>query len=262
MGAGTNIVPFNLSFSNDNIVAGFPITVPTTAKNNFLGISGAATILPQLTWATPASGTLTPPTNTSVNTAYTITPYDAAAKRTATLRWTASGTTKVFLPNGHSLAYNVAGATISTATVDQTSQEYLQYTIVLPAVSENTTATATITGSGEVTASVGTYSNPANFAATGSSPVSITNSNGATIPIQVSSNAVGNWILFNGSPATIVVDPDGIDFLGSNYPFTIGVADNTTGAQRTATVTIEKYGNARVTGSAVNTQTITITQNA
>ena len=260
MGAGTNIVPFNLSFSNGNVVAGFPITVPTTATNNSLGISGTAAILPQLIWATPGSGTLTPPANTTVNTAYTITPYDAAARRTATLRWTASGTTKVFLPNGYSLAYSVPGTTISAATVDSTSQEYLEYTIVLPAVSENTTATATITGSGEVTASVGTYSNPANFAATGSSPVSITNSNGATIPIQISANQT--WVLLNGSPGTKDVDPDGIDYAGPNYPFTIGVADNTTSSQRTATVTISKFGNARVTGSAVADQTITITQNA
>ena len=260
MGGGTNLVPFNLSFSGGNVVAGFPITVPTAATNNSLGISGSATVLPQLTWATPASGTLTTPTNTSVNTAYTISPYDVVSRRTATLRWTASGTTKVFLPNGHGLTYNVPGATVSSANIDSTSQEYLQYSIVLPAVTENTTATAAITGSGEVTASVGTYSNPANFAATGSTPVSITNSNGATIPIQIS--CPDNWVLFNGSPASIVVDPDNINFSGSNYPFTIGVADNTTSSQRTATVTISKFGNARVTGSAVANQTITITQNA
>ena len=260
MGGSTNLVPFNLSFSNGNVVAGFPITVPATATNNSLGISGAATVLPQLTWATPASGALTTPANTAVNTAYSISPYDAAARRTATLRWTASGTTKVFLPNGYTLAYDTPGASISSAILDNTSQEYLEYSVVLPAVSENTTATATITGSGEVTASVGTYSNPANFAATGSSPVSITNSNGATIPIQISANQT--WVLLNGSPGTKVVDPDGVNFAGSNYPFTIGVADNTTSSQRTATITISKFGNARVTGSAVADQTITITQNA
>ena len=263
MGAGTNIVPFNLSFSSGNVVAGFPITVAATATNNSLGISGSATILPQLTWATPASGALTTPTNTSVNTAYTISPYDAASRRTATLRWTVSGTTKVFLPNGHGLTYDVAGATVGAAGIDGASQEYLQYNIVLPAISENTTATAIITGSGEVTASVGTYSNPANFAATGSTPVSITNSNGATIPIQVSAvNAADTWILFNGTPGTKIVDPDGINLAGSNYPFTIGVADNTTGAQRSGQVRIQKYGNNRVTGSAVADQLITITQNA
>jgi len=263
MGGSTNIVPFNLSFNNGNIVANFPITVPTTATNNSLGISGSATILPQLTWATPASGVLTTPVNTAVNTAYTISPYSEVSLRTATIRWTVSDTTKVMLPDAYSITYDTAGNTIGNVIIDNTSQEYIERTIVLPAISENTTATATITGSGEVTASVGTYSNPANFAATGSTPVSITNSNGATVPIQVSAvNATDTWILFNGSPGTKVVDPDGIDFVGSNYPFTIGVADNTTGVQRSGQVRIQKHGNSRVTGSAVADQTITITQNA
>ena len=260
MGGSTNIVPFNQLFINNNPVLNLPVTVPATATNNSIGISGSATVLPQLTWATPASGTLTVPAGTSVNTAYNISPYDNISKRTAKLRWTATGTTKVLLPSSHGLTYNVAGASIGASVVDITSQEYVEKTIILPAVFENTTATATITGSGEVTASVGTYSNPANFAATGSSPVSITNSNGATIPIEVSCNA--NWVLLNGSTPDIVVDPDGINFLGSNYPFTIGVTDNTTGSQRTAQVTVRKYNNNRVTGSAVADQTINITQNA
>ena len=258
MGAGTNLVPFNLSFSNGNVIAGFPITVPTTATNNSLGISGAATILPQLTWATPASGTLTTPTNTTVNSAYTISPYDAVAKRTAALRWTASGTTKVFLPNGHGLTYNVPGAAIGAGGVDGASQEYLQYNVVLPAVSENTTATATITGSGEVTASVGTYVSSISFNASGNSNTSITNSNGATIPIAVS--ATQTWVLMNGSAGTKIVDPDGITLAGSNYPFTINVEDNTTGSSRQAEVRINSYGNSRVTGSAVAQQVITINQ--
>ena len=260
MGASTNLVPFNLSFNNQNVVAGFPITVPATATNNSLGISGAATILPQLTWATPASGALTTPLNTAVNTAYAISPYDAATRRTATLRWTASGTTKVFLPNGHGLTYNVPGAAIGAPGIDGASQEYLQYNIVLPAVSENTTATAAITGSGEVTASVGTYVSSISFNASGNSNTSITNANGATIPIQISANQT--WVLINGSAGTKIVDPDGIDLAGSNYPFTINVEDNTTNSSRTATITIQKYGNARVTGSDVANKTITINQSA
>ena len=258
MGGSTNLVPFNLSFSNSNIITGFPITVPAAATNNSLGISGSATILPQLTWATPASGALTTPVNTSVNTAYTISPYDAVAKRTAALRWTASGTTKVFLPNGHGLTYNVPGVAVGTGGIDGASQEYLQYNIVLPAVSENTTATATITGSGEVTASVGTYVSSISFNASGNSNTSITNSNGATIPIAVS--ATQSWVLMNGSAGTKIVDPDGINFAGSNYPFTINVENNTTGSSRTAEVRINSYGNSRVTGSAVAQQVITINQ--
>jgi hypothetical protein len=260
-GGSTNIVPFNLSFSNGNMVAGFPITVPASATNNSLGISGNAVVLPQLTWATPASGVLTTPAGTSVNVVYTISPYDAVARRTATIRWTASGTDKVFLPDGYSITYDVVGNTIGNAVLDSTSQEYLERTIILPAITENTTASATITGSGEVTASVGTYTSSITFSASGNTNTSIDNTtNGATIPIQISANQ--SWVLLNGSPGTKVVDPDGIDFVGSNYPFTINVDDNTTGAQRTATITIAKYNNARVTGTAVANQTISITQNA
>jgi hypothetical protein len=260
MGGSTNIVPFNLSFNNGNIVAGFPITVPTTATNNSLGISGSATILPQLTWATPASGVLTTPVNTAVNTAYTISPYSEVSLRTATIRWTVSDTTKVMLPDAYSITYDTVGNTVGNVIIDNTSQEYIERTIVLPAIFENTTANATITGSGEVTASVGTYASSISFTASGNSDTSITNSNGATVPIRISSN--DSWVLLNGSAGTKVVDPDGIDFVGSNYPFTINVEDNTTGSSRTSTITISVYNNSRVTGTAVADQTISITQSA
>jgi len=262
MGGATNIVPFTLAYSGENIIIGTPLVVPSTATSNSLGVGGFASVLPELTWATPASGALTVPVGTSINTAYKISPYAAVAKRSATLRWTATGTTKVFLPDGHSLAYDTAGASIGSPVVDSTSQEYLEYTVVLPAIIANTTATPTITGSGEVTASIGTWSNPATFAATGSAPVSITNSNGATIPIRISAANNENWVLLNGSAGPKIVDPDGINFVNSNYPLTIGVADNTTNAQRSTQITIAPYNNNRVTGSAVNAQTITITQNA
>ena len=260
MGGSTNIVPFNLSFNNGNIVAGFPITVPTSTTNNSLGISGSATILPQLTWATPASGVLTTPVNTAVNTAYTISPYSEVSLRTATIRWTVSDTTKVMLPDAYSITYDTVGNTVGNVIIDSTSQEYIERTIVLPAIFENTTATATITGSGEVTASVGTYVSSISFSASGNSDTSITNSNGATVPIRISSP--DSWVLLNGSAGTKVVDPDGIDFVGSNYPFTINVEDNTTGSSRTATITISVYNNSRVTGTAVADQTISITQSA
>ncbi len=262
MGGSTNLVPFNLTFSSGNVVAGFPLTVPTSATSNSIGISGAATILPTLTWLAPTDGVLTLPSGSSVGNAYSISPYSAASLRTATVRWTVGATTQVFLPGSRTITYSLPGYTLGTAILDNVSQQYIDQTIVLPAIYENTIATATIGGTGEVTASVGTYSNPANFAATGSTPVSITSSNGATIPIQIS--CPDNWVLFNGSPASIVVDPDGIDFAGhGNYPFTIGVADNTTGSQRTATVTISKLStDTRTTGSAVANKTITITQNA
>lgn len=260
MGNGTNLVFFNLSFNSNNVVATFPVTVPTAAINNSLGISGSATELPELTWATPASGTLTLPPNTAVNTAYSISPYANVSLRTAPIRWTVSGSTKVMLPDAYNITYDVVGTTIGAAGIDASSQQYIQRNIILPAIYEDTTATSTITGSGEVTASVGTYVSSIAFNASGNSDTSITNSNGATIPIRVSSP--DSWVLLNGSAGTKIVDPDGINFSGSNYPFTINVEDNTTGSSRTATITIAVYNNSRVTGTAVADKTISITQSA
>lgn len=164
------------------------------------------------------------------------------------------------MPNSHSLTYDVPGYSISSTTLDGTSQEYLENVIVLPPQTSDITATATITGSGEVTASVGTYVSSIAFSASGNTNTSITNSNGATVPIQITADEP--WVLLNGTPGTKVVDPDGINFLGSNYPFTINVDDNGTGSSRTAQIEIEKFGNARVTGSATANQTISITQSA
>ena len=260
MGNGTNVTDFALGYNNGDVLATFPLLVPTTATNNSLGVSGAATALPLITWATPASGVLTTPAGTSAGNAYSNSPYSANTTRTATLRWTASGTDKVLLPSSHSLTYDVPGYSISTTTVDNVSQEYLEKVIVIPPSASDLTATSTITGSGEVTASVGTYVGSISFTASGNTDTTITNSNGATVPIQISADQP--WVLLNSTPGTKVVDPDGIDFLGSNYPFTINVDDNGTGSSRTATVTIAVYGNSRVTGTAIANQTISITQSA
>ena len=260
MGNGTNVTDFALGYNNGDVLATFPLLVPTTATNNSLGVSGAATALPLITWATPTSGVLTTPAGTSAGNAYSNSPYSANTTRTATLRWTASGTDKVLLPSSYSLAYDVPGYSISGTTVDNVSQEYLEKVIVIPPSASNLTATSTITGSGEVTASVGTYVGSISFTASGNTDTTITNSNGATVPIQISADQP--WVLLNSTPGTKVVDPDGIDFLGSNYPFTINVDDNGTGSSRTATVTIAVYGNSRVTGTAIANQTISITQSA
>lgn len=260
MGNGTNVTDFILGYNNGDVLATFPLLVPTVATNNSLGISGAATTLPLITWATPASGVLTTPAGTSAGNAYSNSPYSANTTRTATLRWTASGTDKVLLPSSYSLTYDVPGYSISTTTIDNVSQEYLEKVIIIPPTASDLTATSTITGSGEVTASVGTYVSSISFVASGNTDTTITNSNGATVPIQISADQP--WVLLNSTPGTKVVDPDGIDFLGSNYPFTINVDDNGTGSSRTATVTIAVYGNSRVTGTAVANQTISITQSA
>ena len=216
--------------------------------------------------------TLTTPTNTSAGNAYTISPYVDSSQRTALIKITVSGTTKVMLPSSFTISYNVENTTINEITgfTAAYTQDYYQAQIILPKIYENTTATATITGGGEVTAAMGTIVSSHTFSASGNSNLVIGDvaSEKANIVVKVTPNQ--NWIYLATattqgtainptSSASLLVDPDDINIYGGNYPFTINVADNTTGSSRTGTVVVEKY-NTRVTG--VSSHTINITQSA
>ena len=250
-----------------------PVTLPTSPITENMTFSGSATALYNLTWATPSTGTLTPPAGTAAaGSPYTISPYADSFFRTATFRVPVTGTTKVMLPSSYAVTYNVEDTTITETSAFLTTytQEYYEAQIVLPKIYENTTATATITGAGEVTAAMGTIASSHTFSASGNSNLVIGDvaSEKANIAIKATPNQP--WVYLASattqgtaitptSSAVIIVDPDDINIHGGNYPFTINVAANTTGSSRTATVVVEKY-NTRVTG--VSSHTINITQNA
>lgn len=177
------------------------------------------------------------------------------------------------LPSSYAVTYNVEDTTITETSAFSTTytQEYYEAQIVLPKIYENTTATATITGSGEVTAAMGTLPSTHTFNNTATNAnlvIGDVASEKANIAIKATPNQP--WVYLSSattqgtaitptSSAVVIVDPDDINIHGGNYPFTINVAANTTGSSRTATVIIEKY-NTRVTG--VSSHTINITQNA
>ena len=273
-GMGGNIITTPLAYTRqtNQITYNVPITLPSNPTNENMTFSGSATPLYTLTWASPSSGTLTTPTGTSVGNAYTISPYVASSQRAATLRINVTGTTKVMLPSSYAITYNVVDTAISEITTFATSytQDYYEAQIVLPKIYENTTATATITGSGEVTAAMGSIASSHTFSASGNSNLVIGDvaSEKANIVIQATPNQ--DWIYLAAATAqgvavnptasqAVIIDPDNINIYGGNYPFTINVADNTTGSSRTGTVVIQK-SNTRVTG--VSNHTINITQNA
>ena len=117
---------------------------------------------------------------------------------------------------------------------------------------------------------MGTIASSHTFSASGNSNLVIGDvaSEKANIAIKATPNQ--NWIYLAAATTqgtainptasnVVIIDPDDINIYGGNYPFTINVADNTTGSSRTGTVLIEKY-NTRVTG--VSSHTINITQNA
>ena len=273
-GMGGNIITTPLAYTRqtNQITYNVPITLPSNPTNENMTFSGSATPLYTLTWASPSSGTLTTPTGTSVGNAYTISPYVASSQRTATLRINVTGTTKVMLPTSYAVTYNVVDTAITETITFATSytQDYYEAQIVLPKIYENTTATATITGSGEVTAAMGSIASSHTFSASGNSNLVIGDvaSEKANIVVQATPNQ--DWIYLAAATAqgvainptasqAVIIDPDNINIYGGNYPFTINVADNTTGSSRTGTVVIQK-SNTRVTG--VSNHTINITQNA
>ena len=273
-GMGGNIITTPLPYTRqtNQITYNVPVTMPSAATNENMTFSGSGTTLYTLTWAAPSVGTLTVPSGNSVGNAYTISPYVSENQRTATLRKDVTGTTKVMLPSSYAIAYNTEDTAITEITTFTSAytQDYYQASIILPKIYENTTATATITGSGEVTAAMGTITATHTFAATGNSNLVIGDvaSEKANIAIRVEPNK--DWIYLAAattqgtavnptSSGVLLVDPDDITIYGGNYPFTINVADNTTNSSRTGTVTILKQ-NSRVTG--VSSHTINITQNA
>ena len=274
-GMGGNIITTPLTYTRqtNQITYNVPVTMPSNPTNENMTFSGSATQLYTLTWASPSTGALTLPTGVSVGTAYNISPYVAESQRTAILRINVSGTTKVMLPSSYAITYNVADSTITeiTSFTAAYTQEYYQAQIVLPKIYENTTATATITGSGEVTAAMGSVTSSHTFNNTATNPnlvIGDVASEKANIAIKATPNQ--SWIYLAAattqgtavnptSSGVVLIDPDNIDIYGGNYPFTINVAANTTGSSRSGTVVIEKY-NTRVTG--VSSHTINITQSA
>ncbi len=274
-GMGGNIITTSLPYTRqtNQVTYNVPITMPSSITNENMTFSGSATTLYTLNWATPSTGVLTTPSGTSVGNAYTISPYVADSQRTATIKMNVTGTTKVMLPSSFAVSYNVENTAVTEITSFTTAytQDYYQAQIILPKIYENTTATATITGSGEVTAVMGTIagSHTFNNTATNANLV-IGDVAGEKANIAIKATPNQNWIYLAAAttqgtaitPTTsgvVIIDPDDVNIYGGNYPFTINVAANTTGSSRTGTVVIEKY-NTRVTG--VSSHTINITQSA
>jgi hypothetical protein len=108
----------------------------------------------------------------------------------------------------------------------------------------DTTATATITGAGEVTATLGAV--PATQALNAGGTV-VTISNTWTVDISITPSI--SWLKINGVFGVGIADP--------TQTFTISADPNTTGSSRSGTVVIATT-NTRVTG--ISSHAITVTQ--
>ncbi len=239
---------------NENLDYEIPITVPSAVTSGNITISGAAIIKPTLTWTALSvpGGALLTPSGTVAGTAYDTYPYDTEARRTATITFTATGSTKVLFLDSYAITYSVSGTTINKVL----SNDYgiLTATIIVPAIDADTTATATLvpTTNAEETAALGTLPNTHQFVKT--SPTALVLGDDAAeksnVDINVTPESGQSWLLINGVAASAAVIPNG--------QFTVSALDNPTSSNRTADLTIS-CTNSRIT-PALADKIIAITQ--
>jgi len=242
--------------NNENINYSITCVVPQTITSGNITVTGSAIIKPTITWTAltgSTNGALVTPSGTQAGTAYDTYPYDAEARRTATITWTVSGNTKVLFLDSYAVAYNVNNTLISK-TIDATYST-LVATVTLPVIESNTVATATLTPStlNEETAAFGSaIPTTWQFAATNPSDLVIgdTATEESNIDMLVRPQSGQSWLTVNNTASTAAVAPKG--------QFTVNAADNTTGAQRQATITLE-CSNSRI-NPPLTDHVITITQ--
>lgn len=237
----------------DNVRYELPVTVPATATAGIITVTGTATEKPTLTWspvpvhASTQGAIITPIGNPGTGVAYRISPFDAATQRFATITYTADAD-KVLVNGSFTAAYNVNGTTVTKAMSNQFG--ILVLNVQLPIITANTTATATITGSGQAVATLGVPPATRQIAAAGTA---ITITNTWNVDITVSANDTGNgvgWLKFNNVVGTAVVAP--------GDSFTIGADVNGTASTRSAEAIIS-CTNTRIT-PALTDKTIVVTQ--
>ena len=241
--------------NGDNVVYTMPVTIPTNATAGTITINGTATLKPTLTWAAltgSSGGVLSTPANTSIGNPYYISPFDDLTDRFATIVFTA-GVNEVFTLSSFNVSYNVAGATIvkqlgNGVGGSNPMDGVLTANIQLPIITSDTTATATITGSGGVAATLGVIPTTLSLNQNGDA-VNIPGNWNVEILVQPTQG--NTWVEFNGNNGTSVVN--------ANTAFFIGASANSTGSSRTVVATITNR-NTRVVTSPDVSKTITITQ--
>ena len=247
MGGATNILPINFVRAAANMQFNGPITVPSSATNNTIGVSGSAIAKYDVTWQNPNIGVLTPPAGVIAGTSFKTYPFDVPSSRQASIRFTVTGTTKVFLEDAYDLTINLGGATSSK--VLSSLQDTLDIPINILPIYESSIIQLLVSGNGEVNAALGTYPSTHTFATTSPANLIIGDVTAEKANININVTPSASWILINGSTGVAPINKLG--------QFTIGATNNTTGSQRTGTVQISN-NNGRVTG--ISTATINITQ--
>ena len=242
----------------DNLTYTLPITVPSTATAGTITVNGAATLkytlqLNQGNITAPTGGTVNYSTpvqsngsTTAIGTAFYNSPFDLASTRTAVITYTCA-TTEVLVSNSYVLSGFPTGTTPTPVLSNESGQ--LTITQVIPVLTQNTVVTPVVDSTvGAATATLGSTSTiNLNQAGNAQTIASTWNVDGSASP-----GASSSWLSLNSSSGVTILLSPGVSF-------SVSASANNTGSSRSTTIAIETT-NSRVTGSAVATQTINVTQ--
>mgnify|MGYP006244605741 CR=1 FL=1 len=237
--------------NQDNAVYTYDLTVPALPASGTVDVIGTATAKTDLTWISPTLAS-----NIAFNAPYVgtykISPFDTV-NITATITYTNIPATDTMVSDSaqFALTQQSGGSSIASTTtsvIDAGTNFNAAYSVKLTNPTTASIIAITTVSGGPETAVVNSVGLP-QFAATGSSPQSVSSLSNVSTRLETSDN----WILINGSNASPVnFNPE--------TNFTVSVADNNTGVQRSGTITIINT-NSRISPALPN-GSVTIIQNA
>jgi len=262
MPASTNPQTPTFTYSGpelDNATYVIDITVPTTATAGTITINGDATLKYTLqfdqgdvTSALQAGGTVgyvTPVQEngdtTIIGTAFYNSPRDAASTRTAVITYTCSNT-EILTTSSYVAVMSPAIA----SPVLSSDAGTLIITAAVPILSTDTTVIPVVTTQVPATATLGNTSLTQSLDNTGAPSIVIPSTWNIDGSIAPQPGAGYTWLKIDGANLTTTLTP--------GVSFAISADVNTTGLDRTATITLETT-NTRVLAS-VAAQVITVTQ--
>ena len=240
--------------NQDNAKYSYDLTVPSTASSGTVAVSGVATLKTLLSWSIPtvnmtyatfASPALTQP--------YKISPFDTT-NITATVSYsgipanmTMTPTSATFVVTNGAVAGSPVVASVTNTSINAGTSFSAVYSIVLVSPSAaGIGAITTVTG-GPVLAVVNNMI-PITFDNTGLPVQTIASPSNVSTELTASDS----WILIDGVNTVTALNPD--------TGFDVSLEANSTGVQRTGTITVSNT-NTRIS-PALSDATLTITQNA
>jgi hypothetical protein len=232
--------------NQDNAVYTYDLTVPALPASGTVDVTGTATPKTNLSWSTPSTiqyATFQEP----VSGIYKVSPFDTT-NITATVTYENIPSTHTMTPTSATFAVtngSAGGAAVASTTgtaINAGTNFSAVYSITLTSPTVDIGAITTVSG-GPVAAFITAFS-PSPFDNTGLPAQTISGTSNVSTELIPSDS----WILIDGVNATTQLNPE--------TSFNVSLQANSTGAQRSGTISINNT-NARVTGLSPATLIIT-----